>query len=42
MGKLLASEMEVYNRLEAELGKYIIGQDNALKKVSEALRRSKA
>lgn len=42
VGKLLASEMEVYNRLEAELGKYIIGQDNALKKVSEALRRSKA
>lgn len=42
VGKLLASEMEIYNRLEAELGKYIIGQDNALEKVAEALRRSKA
>lgn len=42
VGKLLASEMEIYNHLESELGKYVIGQDKALVKVAEALRRSKA
>lgn len=42
VGKLLASESEVYVRLESELQKMVIGQKRALEKVSHALRRSKA
>ena len=42
VGKLLASEMEIYNHLESELARYVIGQDKALQRVAEALRRSKA
>jgi len=42
VGKLLASEMEVYNHLESELAKHVIGQNKALQRVAEALRRSKA
>lgn len=41
-GKLLQSQWQIYTHLEKELEKYIIGQDDALKKVSHALRRSKS
>ena len=42
VGKLLASEGEVYAHLDAELAKSVIGQKTALEKVANALRRSKA
>lgn len=41
VGKLLASEMDTYLHLESELEKYVVGQDTALKKIAQALRRSK-
>ncbi len=40
--KLVASEADIYTHLEDELRKYVIGQDNSLAKVAQALRRSKA
>jgi ATP-dependent Clp protease ATP-binding subunit ClpB len=42
VGKLLESEAEIYAHLESELSRSVIGQKSALRKVSEALRRSKA
>lgn len=42
VGKLLASESEIYANLDAELAKTVIGQKIALQKVANALRRSKA
>lgn len=40
--KLVASEADIYTHLEDELRKYVIGQDDSLAKVAQALRRSKA
>lgn len=42
VGKLLESEWEIYAHLEDSLGNYVIGQSEALSKVANALRRSKA
>jgi ATP-dependent Clp protease ATP-binding subunit ClpB len=42
VGKLLASERDIYLHLEDEMGKYVIGQKEAIASVSEALRRAKA
>ena len=42
VGKLLASELDIYAHLEDMLAEYVIGQKTALRKVAEALRRSKA
>ena len=41
VGKLLESEISIYTRLEDILGQSVIGQKDALRKVAEALRRSK-
>jgi ATP-dependent Clp protease ATP-binding subunit ClpB len=41
-GRLLAGESQKLLQLEAELGKRLIGQKNAVKAVSDAVRRSKA
>lgn len=41
-GKLLQSEGQVYAHLDQELEKFVIGQKQALEKVANALRRSKA
>jgi len=41
VGKLLESEVSIYTQLEDILGQSVIGQKTALRKVAEALRRSK-
>lgn len=41
VGKLLASELDIYAHLEDMLAEHVIGQKTALRKVAEALRRSK-
>ncbi|MGA1033206.1 MAG: AAA family ATPase, partial [Aquiluna sp.] len=41
-GRLLAGESQKLLNLEAELGKRLIGQKNAVKAVSDSVRRSKA
>ena len=40
--KLVVSEADIYTHLEDELRKHVIGQETALAKVAQALRRSKA
>ena len=42
VSKMLESEIKKLTRLEAELGTRIIGQDTAIKAVSNAIRRSRA
>jgi ATP-dependent Clp protease ATP-binding subunit ClpB len=42
VGKLLLQDTEIYTNLEKNLGEYVIGQEQAVKKVAQALRRSKA
>ncbi|MCE5255836.1 MAG: ATP-dependent chaperone ClpB [Spirochaetaceae bacterium] len=42
VSKMLSSEAQKYVRLEQTLGKRVIGQDAALKAVSDAIRRNKA
>lgn len=41
-GKLLVTESELYIHLEAELGKQVIGQTEAITKLAHALRRNRA
>lgn len=40
--KMLEGEREKLLKMEQELGKYVIGQEDAIKAVSEAVRRSRA
>lgn len=42
VSKMLEREMEKLSRMEAELGKRVVGQGEAIKAVSNALRRSRA
>ena len=42
VGKLLEKEGKIYMHLEESLGEYVIGQNEAIQKISHALRRSKA
>lgn len=42
VGKLLEKDAEIYAHLEENLRDYVIGQEKAIQKVSNALRRSKA
>lgn len=42
VGKLLEKDAEIYMHLEENLREYVIGQQDAIAKVSHALRRSKA
>jgi ATP-dependent Clp protease ATP-binding subunit ClpB len=42
VSKMLQSELEKLAYMEAELGKKVIGQDEAIKAVSNAIRRSRA
>jgi ATP-dependent Clp protease ATP-binding subunit ClpB len=42
VSKMLSSEMEKLVHLEAELAKRVVGQDEAIKAVSDAVRRSRA
>lgn len=42
VGKLLEKESKIYMFLEQSLGKYVIGQNEAIQKIAHALRRSKA
>lgn len=42
VSKMLSSEAQKYVHLEQTLGKRVIGQDSALKAVSDAIRRNKA
>jgi len=40
--KMLEAETEKLTRIEAELRKRVLGQDDAIKKISEAIKRSRA
>lgn len=42
VAKLKKEESEKYLNLESELCKYVIGQDEAIKKISDVIRRNKA
>ncbi|MBN2406283.1 MAG: ATP-dependent chaperone ClpB [Elusimicrobia bacterium] len=42
VSRMMASEMEKLLRMEEELGKRVVGQDEAIRLVSEAVRRSRA
>lgn len=42
VGKLLEKDAEIYMHLEENLMEHVIGQEDAIAKVSHALRRSKA
>ncbi len=42
VGKLLKSETNIYNNLETFLHEKVIGQNEAIEKISDALRRNKA
>lgn len=42
VSKMLSSEMQKYVELEKQLGKRVIGQENALRAVADAIRRNRA
>ncbi len=41
VSKMLSSEMQKYLKLEELLGKRVVGQENAIKAISDAIRRNK-